>query len=92
MNDDFLLEQSAAFAARLVREAGNDPKAQVIHAWRLTYAAEPTADEVTDALSFLARQAERHRALAPKTSDPARQALATFCQALLSSNHFLYVD
>jgi mono/diheme cytochrome c family protein len=92
MNNDFLLEQSAAFAARLVREAGNDPKAQVIHAWRLTYAVEPTADEVTDALSFLARQAERHRALASKTSDPARQALATFCQALLSSNHFLYVD
>jgi mono/diheme cytochrome c family protein len=92
MNNDYLLEQSAVFADRLLREAGNDPKAQVIHAWRLAYAAEPTADEVSDALAFLAGQAERHRAAAPKTNDPMRQALASFCQALLSSNRFLYVD
>jgi hypothetical protein len=92
MNNGFLLERSAAFATRLVRKAGNDPKAQVIHAWRLAYAAEPTAEEVSEALVFLARQAERHRAVTSKSSDPARQALASFCQALLSSNRFLYVD
>ncbi len=92
MNNDFLLEQSEAFAARLVREVGNEQKAQVIRAWRLAYASEPTADEVSDALRFLARQAERHRATASKPGNPTQQALATFCQALLSSNRFLYVD
>ena len=92
MNNDFLVEQSEAFAARLVREAGSDPKAQVIRAWRLAFAAEPTADEVSDALAFLARQAEQFRSAAIKPGDPPRQALATFCQALLSSNRFLYVE
>jgi hypothetical protein len=92
MNNDFLVEQSEAFAARLVREAGSDPKAQVVRAWRLAFAAEPTANEVSDALTFLARQTERFRAAATKPGDPPRQALATFCQALLSSNRFLYVE
>ncbi len=92
MNNDFLVEQSQAFAARLLREAGNDPRAQVIRAWRLTFAADPTTNEVSDALTFLAQQTERFRAAATKPGDPPRQALATFCQALLSSNRFLYVE
>ena len=91
MNNDFILEQSEAFASRLLREAGADPKAQVARAWHLAFAAEPTADEVKGALAFLARQAERFRAAA-KPGDPRRQALATLCQALLGSNRFLYVD
>jgi hypothetical protein len=92
MNNDFLLQQSEAFAARLAREAGSDPRAQVIRAWWLAFAAEPTLEEVSGALAFLTHQAERHRTATPKSGDPPRQALATFCQALLSSNRFLYVD
>ena len=91
MNNEFILEQSEAFAARLLREAGADPKVQVVRAWRLAFAAEPTAEEIAGAVSFLSRQAERFRAAASKPpADPKRQALATFCQALLSSNRFLY--
>ena len=92
MNNDFLVVQSEAFAARLVREAGSDQKAQVIRAWQLAFASEPMTDEVSGALAFLTRQAERFRVAATKPGDPTRQALATFCQALLSSNRFLYVD
>ncbi len=91
MNNDFILEQSDAFAARLLREAGGDPRAQVVFAWRLAFAAEPTAEEVSGALAFLAHQAESFRAAAPKPEEQRRQALATFCQALLSSNGFLYI-
>jgi len=91
MNNDFILEQAETFAARLLREAGGDPRAQVVRAWRLAFAAEPTAEEVAGALTFLNRQAERFRVAAPKPGDRQRQALASFCQALLSSNGFLYV-
>ena len=91
MNNAFILEQAEAFAARLLREAGADPKAQVVRAWDLAFAAEPTAEEVAGALSFLARQTERFRGRKAKpAADPRQQALATFCQALLSSNRFLY--
>jgi hypothetical protein len=78
----------------VVREAGSDPKAPATRAWQLAYAVEPTADEVNGALAFLGRQAERFRAALPrpKMADPQRQALVTFCQALLGSNRFLYID
>jgi mono/diheme cytochrome c family protein len=91
MNNDFLVEQSDVFAARLLREAGTDPRLQVVRAWRLAFAEEPAPAQVTDAVAFLAHQAERFRVAAPKAGDPQRQALASFCQALLSSNGFLYV-
>ncbi|HTU19652.1 MAG TPA: PSD1 and planctomycete cytochrome C domain-containing protein [Gemmataceae bacterium] len=92
MNNDFLVEQSQAFAARLAREAGNDPRGQMIRAWQLAFGVEPTTEEISGTLLFLDRQADRHRAATSKSGDPRRQALATFCQALLSSNRFLYVD
>jgi hypothetical protein len=95
MNNEFLVEQTAAFAARLVREAGPDPRAQVSRAWHLAFAAEPTPDELSAALAFLTRQSEQFRSSATgakTTLDPRQRALASFCHALLSSNRFLYVD
>jgi hypothetical protein len=91
MNNEFVLEQAEAFAARLLHEAGADSKTQVTRAWRLIFAAEPTAQELSDALAFLARQ-ESFRSATAKQPDARQQALATFCQALLSSNRFLYID
>ncbi|HEY7157497.1 MAG TPA: PSD1 and planctomycete cytochrome C domain-containing protein [Gemmataceae bacterium] len=92
MNNDFILEQAELFAARLHREAGDDPKAQVMRAWRLAFAVEPTTEEVSGALTFLSRQAERFHTAKSTAEEQRRQALASFCQALLSSNGFLYVN
>jgi mono/diheme cytochrome c family protein len=100
MNGDFVMEQSAAFAARLVKEAGADPKAQVVRAWRLAYAAERTEQQVEEAVAFLNEQTAHFRANPPpKLAKPVKvepsaeeRALAVFCQALLSANRFLYVD
>jgi hypothetical protein len=97
MNNDFVLAEAGHMAERLEREAGPDAKAQVTLAWRLAYAAEPTPEELNDAVRFLAEQAQQFRsktAAASKAPEPAPQhrALASFCQALLSSNRFLYVD
>ncbi len=75
MNGKAVLDQAGYFAERVRAEAGADKAAQVRRAWRLAYAAEPTAAEVEAAVAFL-----------------GRQSLATFCQALMGSNRFLYVD
>ena len=60
---------------------------------------EPThlggpGEQVTPAEAFLAEQRDDFAASAARGSktDPGRRALASFCQALLSSNAFLYVD
>jgi mono/diheme cytochrome c family protein len=101
MNNEFLHEQATLFAARLVREAGPEARTQVSRAWRLAYAAEPTAEEMRGALTFLTRQKEQFRAAMPAVKsgekpktppDPHVQALGSLCHALLSSNRFLYVD
>jgi mono/diheme cytochrome c family protein len=96
MNSDFMVAQSEAFAARLRNEAGEEPKEQVMRAWRLLFAAEPSEKQVREALAFLTDQTALFRANPSKTdkSPPAPEvrALAVFCQALLSANRFLYVD
>ena len=85
-------------AERVQREAGADVRAQISLAWRLAYAAEPTEVEAKEALAFLTAQTEQFRSRpspsAEKTPEPAPalRALTSFCQALLSSNRFLYVN
>jgi hypothetical protein len=94
MNNKQVLEHSLFFADRVRREAGADVRAQVAYAWRLAYSAEPTTAEVDGATAFLARQTAHFagQKRAPADPEPALQALASLCQALMGSNQFLYVD
>jgi hypothetical protein len=103
MNDAAVLEEAAALAGRLAREAPGDEAAQVRRAWALLYAGEPTEAELASAAQFLAEQRQAFEARRPTDpaaaaagtasgEQPQSQALASLCQALLSSNRFLYVD
>ncbi len=94
MNSDFIVTQGAYFAERVRREAGDNPQAQVTWAWRLAFGANPSALEIADAMAFLAEQFAHFRRMtrAGNKRDPAQQALASFCQVLIGSNRFLYVD
>jgi mono/diheme cytochrome c family protein len=101
MNGDFIVEQSEMFAARLAQDAGAEVKAQVVRAWQLAFAVEPSQKQVQRAVDFIAEQTAHFRAQPPsKPAKPAKtaaltpdqRALAVFCQALLSANRFLYVD
>jgi len=94
MNDDFVLERCKDFAARLQRDCGPDRSKQAARAWELALGVPPTAGQLKDALAFLRDQ---RRQLAARNTgkqkfDPDRLALASLCQALVSSNGFLYVD
>jgi mono/diheme cytochrome c family protein len=99
MNSPFILGHARDFTGRVRREAGTEPRAQVLHAWRLAFNREPAEGEVKDALAFLAAQAVQFRAH-PSAQDPKfagkpepqQEALESWCQALLSANQFLYVD
>ncbi|MGL4555775.1 MAG: DUF1553 domain-containing protein, partial [Gemmataceae bacterium] len=76
MNNDFLAERSREFAARVAAEAGPSPEARVRRAYELAFGRPPEPEAVADAVPHLS----------------AKGGLNTFCQALLSSNPFLYVD
>jgi len=97
MNSEFVVVHAGYLAERVRREAGEEPKAQIIRAWRLAFAAEPNEDELAAALEFIAAQTEHFQKNPPadkkdSEANPKQLALASWCQALLSANRFLYVD
>ncbi|QDS94370.1 Planctomycete cytochrome C [Roseimaritima multifibrata] len=100
MNSEFLLKRSSDFAGRLAEEAGEDRRAQVKLGWELALCQTPSEEQVDMAVAFIDQQ-EKHLsdsaeaaalAKADKTQTPQRLAVASFCQTLLGSNRFLYVD
>jgi hypothetical protein len=91
------LAQQLALAERAIGEAGADPAAQVRLAWRLALGQPPTEAQIQAAVAFIAAQQQDFAAQPapdPKSPLPPEEAraLAALCQALFSSNAFLYVD
>jgi hypothetical protein len=98
LNNPFVHEQSRALAARVLREAGDDPLAQVERAWWLALSRGPTNDERAVAQTHLMVQSGNFGSRAvdeggPLSEDDVRhRALASLCHALLNTNEFIYVD
>jgi hypothetical protein len=103
MNGEFTLAQSKYLAERVAREVGADVTEQIKHAWLLAFGGSPTESELKNSIEFLKKQTAHFQASPVKAApavkgkeaaptEPPMQALATFCQALLTSNQFLYVD
>ncbi len=91
MNNEFVVEQSQVFARSVIASADPaDIAAQVTLAWRRALGRTPSAAERDAAAEYVRQQT--HELTTLKTKEPAEHALATFCQALISSNAFLYVD
>jgi len=68
---------------------------QIVRAWQLALCRTPSADEVQMAMQFAAEQLQtlEHSSVAlPSGRTAVRQTLINLCQALYSSNEFLYVD
>ena len=104
MNSEFALQQAQFFADRLRRDAGPFRESQVERAWRLAFLRAPSRDEFQSALAFLERQTAQIKSQLParppsvektdprSAASPEDQAMRSFCQTLLSSNEFLYLD
>ncbi|MEZ6045704.1 MAG: DUF1553 domain-containing protein [Planctomycetaceae bacterium] len=99
MNSDFSLETSIRMANSLMAEFPNDPKQQIHHAWRRALAHQMDEETEASALAFLDEQTKWLTEHPPAASDPKhpyespeKQALIDFCQAIFSSNAFMYVD
>ncbi|HEX5106012.1 MAG TPA: PSD1 and planctomycete cytochrome C domain-containing protein [Pirellulaceae bacterium] len=97
MNSEFVLQQSRALAQRAIERAGDDPAARVRMAWGLALSQEPSVSQIDAALAFLATYQRESASQPPpigKTPapEPPADGLSALCQALFSSNGFLYVD
>ena len=96
MNSDFILEQSGVFARSVIDQVGHDTQRQIEWAWERAYSRPPSEAEITASIEFMSRQTQLLAARPPVEGqppiDPALQSLTNFCQVLLSSNEFLYIQ
>ncbi len=94
LNSDFITAQSRFFAVRLTRQT-QDIGTQVSEAWQLAFGQEIPEDKKAEAIDFVTQMQElltKDYELKKLDDDPVIDAVALFCQALLSSNQFLYIE
>jgi len=75
LNDPTYIEASRAFAARILKDGGNDTKSRITWAWRQALSRQPRADELKTVQVLLEKQLAEYRA-----DPPAAQALARIGQ------------
>ena len=101
LNNHLGFKQAKHFAARLVREAGQEAEAQVRRAWLLALGRPATDDEASEAVELL-KQLETTDPGSPPIEHPPAElarlpparaaALTKFCLTVLNLNEFVYVD
>ncbi|MDA1056123.1 MAG: PSD1 and planctomycete cytochrome C domain-containing protein [Planctomycetota bacterium] len=94
MNSEFVLRHARKLAERVRATSASAPPAeQVVAAWRIAFCRPPRDEELAAATAFLDEQTVYLKANPiPDNIDPSLHVLTNLCQALLSSNEFLYVD
>jgi len=95
MNGEFVLAQAAHLATLAAGEAETTPEERVSKVWQLALCRSPSDEEREMGVSFINTQLETIKAeetKLPENVTPDQQAMANLCQALLTSNEFLYVD
>lgn len=88
LNSTFSIERAASLAARLSAEAGENDAARIERAFQIACSRVPAAAELAASEKFLAHQRQTY---GDKPDTPAR-VWADFCQMILASNAFLYVE
>ncbi len=90
MNNRFVIDKSLAMAGRFQRLAKGRLDTQLSLAWETALGLVPSADELAQSKAFTEKQIALFNTQKEKQPDLA--ALANYCQTLLSSNAFIYVD
>jgi len=88
LNSEFVMARAEAMAARLERSAGDDTREKIDQAFLLACSRLPSKQERRVAEKFLAKQPATY----PGLADAQGRAWRDFCQMLLASNAFLYVE
>jgi hypothetical protein len=91
LNNEFVIEQSRRFAARVLRLPGDDVRrVDQAHRMALGRAASPT--ETRRALDFLNEAGALLASSETAKTKDGTEAWAAYCQALLSASELRYVD
>ncbi len=92
MNSPFVIEQARSFSQNLRVAVPQSDADRIKAAYLRAYGRPPSPAEIKKALGYIAAYASR---LPAANTDPAARselAWASFCQLLLASNEFIYVN
>lgn len=89
-NGEFVNQQAAFFADRLMKEAGSDPNLQIKLAYELALCRAASATEADSLRQFLAEEATARAGVG--SVDSQRSALIQLCRVILNLNEFVYVE
>ena len=94
LNNEFMLIQANRFAERVIKEAGQDPAAQVKTMYRIAFSREPNSREMESNLAFLKKQQEREAKVAAGAGgeSAALSALTDLAHVTLNLNEFMYIE
>ena len=88
LNSDFVDQQSAAFAARLLTATDGTGSSLIQAAFQLALARNPSADEE----QLLSEYFARYDAPSGNAADSRRAATELLAKLVLNLNEFIYVD
>ncbi len=92
LNSRFVREQAEALANRLLADASQSDAQRIEQVHQLVFGRNPTPEESSQASKFLTAYAASAAALARPVETRMLMAWQSYCQALLCSNEFLYVE
>ncbi|MFM2095359.1 MAG: hypothetical protein RIS70_2483 [Planctomycetota bacterium] len=92
LNHPFVRQQAQSLAERLLADATLSDAQRVHRAHRLAFGRAATDDELADTLAFLASVVGSPSLREKSETERRLSAWQTFCQSLLCSNQFLYVE
>ncbi len=92
MNSPFIVDQSRALALRLLGEGNMDDHALVDLAYRLSLVRDPSDQQRQRAVDFIARLDEGLKSTQASEDQRRLAAWSGFCQSLLASAEFRYLD
>jgi hypothetical protein len=88
LNSDFARARAGALANRLEKEAGAEEAKRIDLAFRLGCGRTPSDNELDACKRFLTAQ----KLVYPNEKDMEQRAWTDFCQMIMASNAFLYVE
>jgi hypothetical protein len=102
LNNQASFGEAQRFAARLVKEAGDNPSVWLEKAWSIALARPPSAREKQEALAMMAKLAGlgpgKRDAGDPlpeelaKLGDARAEALTKLCLTIFNLDEFIYID
>ena len=91
MNNAFVLEQAEAMATRVYKGAETN-RDRVANAFRIAFARSASNKDIDNALAFLRNFVIRSGADSQNRQKIERLAFVTFCQSLMISAEFRYIN